>query len=113
MTLSATNPMRIPLMSTLFFEVIVFGLAIPVMMMVGEVPAGLAAGCGGAAAVLALVAGMMMRRPQIGYPLGWLTQLAGFALGLLTYGMLIMAVLFTMLWVTCFVLGRRLEASSS
>ena len=34
------NPMRVVLLSILIFEVIVFGLAIPVMILVSDVPAG-------------------------------------------------------------------------
>ena len=38
MTLSPGNPMRVVLLSVLIFEVIVFGLAIPVMILIGNVP---------------------------------------------------------------------------
>lgn len=109
MRLDPSNPMKTALMSVLIGEVIVFGLAVPVMIMVSQVPALTASLAGGGAAVLALAATAMMRRP-IGYPLGWLTQAAGLALGILTYGMLIMGVMFTALWVISFILGKRLEA---
>ena len=55
-TLSPGNPMRVVLMTVLIFEVIVYGLAIPVMIFISDVPGAAAAGFGGGTAVLALVA---------------------------------------------------------
>ncbi len=108
MTLSPKNPMRVVLLSILLFEFILFGLAIPVMILISDVP-GLWAGLGaGAAAVLALAAAGLMRRP-LGYPLGWLTQVVGVALGLLTPAMFIVGGLFLALWVISFLLGKRLD----
>ena len=37
LALTARNPMRVPLLSVLFFEVVVFALAIPVMILVSHV----------------------------------------------------------------------------
>ena len=111
MNLSPRNPMRVVLLSILVFEVVVFGLAVPVMILLSDVP-GLTAGlAGGVAALLALVAAGMMRRPA-GYPLGWLTQLVGLALGLLTPAMYLVGAMFLALWVLTFVLGRRLDRQS-
>lgn len=108
MTLSPKNPMRVVLLSILLFEFILFGLAVPVMILISGVP-GLTAGLsGGAAALLALAAAGLLRRP-LGYPLGWLTQLAGLALGVLTSPMFIVGGLFAGLWVVSFVLGKRLD----
>jgi hypothetical protein len=108
MTLSPKNPMRVVLLSILVFEVIAFGLAVPVMILLSGV-SGLAAGlAGGGAALLALVAAGLMRRP-LGYPLGWLTQLVGLGLGLLTSAMFIVGGMFLALWVLSFVLGKRLD----
>ena len=109
-TLTAGNPMRAVLMTVLIFEVIVFGLAIPVMIFVSDVPGAAAAGFGGATAALALVAAGLLRRPPVGYILGWLTQLAGLALGLLTPPMFIVGGLFAGVWVLAFVLGKRLDS---
>ena len=109
MNLSAKNPMRVVLLSVLAFEVILFGLAIPVMILISEVPAATAVLAGGGAALLALVAAGLMRRPA-GYPLGWLTQVVGCALGLLTPAMYVVGVLFLALWVVTFILGKRLDA---
>ncbi|GAB3701676.1 DUF4233 domain-containing protein [Mariniluteicoccus flavus] len=109
MTLRPDNPMGKVLMAVLIFEVIVFGLAIPVMIMTADVTPVTASLAGGAAALLAVAAAAMMRRPRVGYALGWLTQLVGVALGFLTYGMFVMGAMFLTLWITCFVLGKRIE----
>ena len=107
--LSAGNPMRVVLMAVLIFEVIVFGLAIPVMILVSHVSAAAAAGFAGGAALLALVAAALLRSP-VGYVLGWLTQLAGVALGLLTTSMFLVGSLLAAVWVLAFVLGKRLDS---
>ncbi|GAA1840978.1 DUF4233 domain-containing protein [Microlunatus capsulatus] len=108
MNLSAKNPMRVVLLAILAFEVILFGLAIPVMILISDVDPLTAGLCAGGAALLALVAAAMMRRPA-GYPLGWLTQLVGLALGLLTTAMYVVGGLFLALWLITFILGRRLD----
>ena len=107
--LSAGNPMRVVLMTVLIFEMIVFGLAIPVMIFISNVPAAAAAGFGGGAALLALVAAGLLRS-GVGYVLGWLTQLAGLALGFLTTLMFIVGMLLAAVWVLAFVLGKRLDS---
>ena len=107
--LSADNPMRVVLMTVLIFEMIVFGLAIPVMIFISNVPAAAATGFGGGAAVLALVAAGLLRS-GVGYVLGWLTQLAGLALGFLTTLMFVVGILLAAVWVLAFVLGKRLDS---
>jgi hypothetical protein len=107
--LSLGNPMRVVLMTVLIFEVIVFGLAIPVMIFVSNVPAAAAAGFAGGAAVLALVAAGLLRS-RVGYVLGWLVQLAGLALGLLTTSMFIVGAILAGVWLLAFVLGKRLDS---
>jgi Protein of unknown function (DUF4233) len=109
-TLSPRNPMRSVLLAVLIFEVIVFGLAVPVMIFNSDVPPSLAGGLGGATALLALISAAMLRTPA-GYVLGWLTQLAGLALGVLTPTMIFIGALFAGLWVLSFVLGKRLDAA--
>ena len=106
--LSAKNPMRRVLSITLFFEVIVFGLAVPVMYFVSAVPIDRAALLGGAAAVLALISAAMLRSPA-GYVLGWLTQVLGIALGFATPAMFAVGGMFAAIWVLTVVLGRRLD----
>jgi Protein of unknown function (DUF4233) len=108
-TLSAGNPMRVVLMTVLIFEVVAFGLAIPVMIFISDVPAAAAAGFGGGTALLAVVAAGLLRN-RVGYVLGWLTQFAGLALGLLTPMMFIVGTLFAAVWVLAFALGKRLDS---
>jgi hypothetical protein len=110
MTLSPGNPMRVVLLAILLFEVIVFGLAIPVMMLISEVPALTAALAGGGAALFALIGAALLRRPA-GYLVGWAAQLVGLALGLLTTSMFVVGSMFLALWVLSFVLGKRLDGA--
>jgi Protein of unknown function (DUF4233) len=107
--LSTGNPMRVVLQTVLIFEVIVFGLAIPVMILISGVPPAAAAGFGGGAALLALIATALLRS-RVGYLLGWLTQLAGLALGFLTATMFIVGAVFTAVWVMSFLMGKRLDS---
>lgn len=103
-----SNPMRVVLLSVLIFEVVVFGLAAPVMILVSGVPAELAALSSAGAALLGLASAGLLRRP-VGYLLGWITQPIGILLGLLTPAMYVVGTLFAGLWLLSFVLGRRLE----
>jgi hypothetical protein len=109
MTLASGNPMRVVLLATLIFEVVVFGLAVPVMIFVSSVPGWLAAIFGSAAALMALAAAGLLRSPA-GYYLGWVTQAVGIALGFLTPAMFVIGAMFAALWVLSFVLGKRLES---
>jgi hypothetical protein len=108
-SLSTGNPMRVALVTVLIFEVIVFGLAIPVMIFISNVPAAAAVGFAGGAAVLAILAAGLLRF-RVGYILGWAAQLAGLALGFLTATMFIVGALFAAVWVLSFVLGKRLDS---
>ena len=108
LSLAPANPMRTVLLTVLVFEIIVFSLAVPVMILVSGVPALPAGLAGGGAALLALVSAGLLRKP-LGYLLGWLTQLAGLALGFSTPAMFVVGTVFGGLWLLSFVLGRRLE----
>jgi hypothetical protein len=108
-SLSAGNPMRVVLQTVLIFEVIVFGLAIPGMILVSEVPAAVAAGFAGGAALLAIAAAALLRS-QVGYVLGWAVQCAGLALGFLATTMFIVGAVFAAVWVMSFVMGKRLDS---
>ena len=108
-SLSTGNPMRVVLQTVLIFEVIVFGLAIPVMILISGVPAAVAAGFGSGAALLALLSAGLLRS-RVGYLLAWFAQLAGLALGFLTAAMFIVGALFTAVWVMSFVMGKRLDS---
>lgn len=107
-----SNPMRVVLLTVLIFEVIVFGLAVPVMILVSGVPPALAAAGAGVAALLALSAAGLLRKPA-GYLIGWVTQPVGILLGLLTPAMFVVGAMFAGLWVLSFVLGRRLDAQAA
>jgi hypothetical protein len=107
--LALGNPMRVVLLTMLIFEVILFGLAVPVMIFVSDLSGGFAAALGAAGILLALVAAGLMRKP-IGFYLGWLTQLVAVALGLVTPAMFAVGGMFGLLWVITFILGKRLDA---
>jgi hypothetical protein len=109
-TLSSGNPMRTVLMTLLLFEIIVFGLAIPVMIYLSDVSGATAGLLGGGTALLAAVGAGMLRKPT-GYLIGWITQVAGVALGFVTASMFAIGGLFLALWVISFVLGKRLDAA--
>ena len=113
MTLPPGNPMTTVLVTLLAFEAVVFGLAIPGMIMVSEVRSVVAFTAGGAAMVVALLACGLLRRGAVGYALGWLTQAIGVALGLLTPYQYFLGVVFGLLWVVTFVLGRRLSPKAT
>ncbi|SDB88160.1 Protein of unknown function [Raineyella antarctica] len=106
--LSNDNPMLRVLMTTLFFEVVVFGLSVAVMVMLDGTRPAIAGTLAGGAALLALVAGATFKRP-FGQPLGWAAQVAGLALGIVTPIMFVVGGVFAGLYVAGFVLGRRLE----
>jgi Protein of unknown function (DUF4233) len=108
-SLSTGNPMRVVLQTVLIFEVIVFGLAVPGMILVSEVSPAAAAGFAGGAALLALAAAALLRS-QVGYVLGWIVQCAGLALGFLTPTMFVVGALFAAVWVMSFVMGKRLDS---
>ncbi len=110
--LRAGNPMKNALLAMLIFEVIVFGLSVPVIIMVSHRPAWVAAVAAGTAALLALATAALLRKP-IGYLLGWVTQGVGIALGFLTPSMFVVGGMFAGIWVLSFVLGRRLEAQAA
>jgi Protein of unknown function (DUF4233) len=112
MTLAPGNPMRSVLMAVLAFQVIVFGLAIPVMIFVSSTSIGTAVALGVAAALVPAAGAVLLRWP-VGYLVGWLAQLVGLALGFVTPGMFAAGGLFAVLWVVCFILGKRIESAAS
>jgi hypothetical protein len=107
-TLTPRNPMRVVLLSTLLFEFLLFGLSIPVMILVSDAAPAPAALLGSGAAILALVAAGLLRKPA-GYPVGWVAQVAGVLLGFLTPAMFVVGAMFAALWIVSFVLGKRLD----
>ncbi|HEY9292885.1 MAG TPA: DUF4233 domain-containing protein [Microlunatus sp.] len=112
MRLAAGNPMGRAMMITLFLELIAFALAIPVMTQVAGVAPLTAAWTAGGAALLCLLAGGLFRTP-IGYPLGWLAQLAGLALGLIVGVMFVVAGIFVVVYLLAFVLGKKIDNTAT
>jgi hypothetical protein len=108
--LAPTNPMGRVMLSILVFEAIIFGLAIAGMIQVSTLSVPLSFGLGLGAAALAIVAAGMLRRHG-GYLLGWITQVVALALGFATSMMFWVGGMFVLLWLVCFVLGRRIEAT--
>ena len=108
MTLAPGNPMRGTAMSVLIFEVIVITLGYIGMIQIAGVPMGAGAVWCGIATALCLVACGGLRR-RWGYLVGWAAQAAIVALGVLTPWMYAMGLIFALIWVTCIVLGRRIE----
>lgn len=93
---------------TLIFEVLVFLLALPGMVLVDHVawtPALLAVGGASVGAILA--SGGLKK--SWGYPLGWLVQIGAVAMGLMTSMMYAVGIVFLAIWVMSFVMGRRIE----
>ncbi len=103
------NPMGKVMMSVVLLEIIAIGLAIPVMIQVSHVDAATAGVAGGIVLLLCVVSGALFRT-VVGPLLGWLSQLAAIALGLLTPLMFLVGLMFLALYAVCYVLGRRLES---
>ena len=112
MTLTPGNPMRVVLLSILLFEVVVYGLAIPVMILVSDVPAGEASRFRRWCRPAGAGRRRTLRRPA-GYFVGWVTQPVGVALGFLTAPMFVVGVMFLALWVISFILGKRLDGQAA
>jgi hypothetical protein len=94
----------------LFLDVIVFALVIPGMIQVSDRSLAVSVVSGCVAMVIAIAAGATIHRGRLGFGLGWFTQLVGLALGFLTPFQFITGAVFALLWVTTFILGKRLAA---
>jgi hypothetical protein len=91
----------------LLLEAIAFGLSAPVLATVEGVGAtGLWVGVGLTVACL-LVAGLL--RFSWAYWLGWAIQVAAVAVGFVVSTMFFVGAIFTALWGTAYVLGRKIE----
>ena len=106
--LAPDNPMRVAALSTLVMQVIVIWLGYIGMIQVESVDLGVAAIWCGVATLLCLVGAATLRH-RWGYLVGWAAQVATIALGALTPWMYAMGIIFGLVWVTCVVLGRRIE----
>lgn len=104
--------MRAMCSAMLFLEAIVLGLATPVMVSVEDVDTGAALGFGIGLALLALVTAGLLGRPW-GYYVGHAVQVCAIGLGLLVPVMFFIGAMFAALWITAFLLGRRIEADKA
>lgn len=92
----------------LTLQAIVVGLAVPVLISVEDVDKSLALPLGLGLAVVCILAAGMLRKPWA-YTLGHLCQVATIALGFLSPVMFFVGGLFALLWISAFLLGRRIE----
>ena len=112
MRLRNDNPMNRALVTLLAFEVLIFALAYPVMIMVDSAHPAHAAVWVVIACLMALVSCGVLRKPW-GWWLAWATQVAGVLLGLLTPGMYLMGAILAVIWIVSFLLGRKIEADQA
>lgn len=111
MTLRADNPMMRALVMTLWFEVIVFWLAFPGMLLVDHRDLTLSLVVVVAGSVLAIAAARGAKKGW-GQWLGWVVQVVAIAMGLMTSMMFAVGVVFALVWVMCIVLGRKIETQA-
>lgn len=110
LTLLASNPMTKVVVSFLAFEVIVFGLTIPGMILVSGISVAMSVvlGCIGMVASILCAVGV----PRTwGYLLAWALQIFGILLGLATPMMYAVGIVFAAIWVSIIVLGRRIDGN--
>jgi len=100
---------RLMCSSTLVLEAVVVLLAIAPTIVLTDLPAGWVAGGGVVLAVLAVLVAGSLRRPSA-YRAGFVVQALVLVTGFLLPAMFIVGVVFTVLWVVSWVLGRRMEA---
>lgn len=92
----------------LTLQAIIVALSVPVLISVEGVSKSVALPLGlGLALVCVLTAGML-RKPWA-YVVGHLCQVATIALGFLSPPMFFVGALFALLWISAFLLGRRIE----
>ncbi|WP_239021781.1 DUF4233 domain-containing protein [Nocardioides jishulii] len=104
----AKSPTRGMCAAILALQSIALGLTTPVMIMVADVPQGVALVIGLGLAVLCLLAAGMLRRPWA-YHLGTAIQVASLALGFVIPLMFVLGVIFAVLWGGAIALGRKIE----
>lgn len=110
LTLAADNPMTKTVVSFLAFEVIVFGLAIPGMVLVSRISVATSVILGCVGMILLIVCAIGVPRTW-GYLLSWAIQIFGILLGLATPMMYVVGVIFAAIWVAIMVLGRRIDGN--
>ena len=110
LTLPAGNPMTKVVVSFLAFEVIVFGLTIPGMILVSGISVAMSVVLGCVGMVISILCAVGVPRPW-GYLLSWALQIFGILLGLATPMMYAVGIVFTAIWVSIIVLGRRIDGN--
>lgn len=106
------SPRRMMCAAVLGFECIVLGLVTPVLITVEDMAKGLALFIGLGLAVSAiLVAGLL--RFAWAYYLGSVIQVAAIGLGFVVPVMFVLGIGFGALWITAYVLGRRIECQQA
>ncbi|WP_297739566.1 DUF4233 domain-containing protein [uncultured Tessaracoccus sp.] len=109
MRLDPTNPMNASMRALLVFELIVAWLSFPGMLQVAGADVSVALAACTAETLLLVAAAGGIKKPW-GYPVGWAGQAGLLLLGLLTWWMYVMGAIFALLWITSYVLGKRIEA---
>lgn len=110
LTLPAGNPMTKVVVSFLAFEVIVFGLTIPGMILVSGISVAMSVVLGCVGMVISILCAVGVPRTW-GYLLAWALQIFGILLGLATPMMYAVGIVFTAIWVSIIVLGRRIDGN--
>ena len=110
LTLPAGNPMTKVVVSFLAFEVIVFGLTIPGMILVSGISVAMSVVLGCVGMVISILCAVGVPR-TCGYLLSWALQIFGILLGLATPMMYAVGIVFTAIWVSIIVLGRRIDGN--
>jgi hypothetical protein len=104
--------MRVLGSAVLIFQAIVLGLAIPVAIVIGGLPALTSGAVGAVLIVLCLAATAVISRP-VGWVLGSIVQVGTLLAGIVVPGLLILGLIFGGLWITALVLGRRVDAAKA
>ena len=94
--------------AVLTLEAIAFGLATPVLLSLTSVGTATALLIGLGLLVACLLVAGMLRFPWA-YALGWGVQAAAIAVGFVVPTMFFIGAVFLALWVTAYVLGRKIE----
>ncbi|KHL15713.1 uncharacterized protein DUF4233 [Mumia flava] len=99
--------MRAMCATVLALEAIVMGLAVPVLIMVEDVPTGLALAYGLGLSALALVTAGLLRFSWA-YGLGWLVQVLAVAMGFWMPSAFLIGGIFAALWAGAILIGRKI-----
>lgn len=110
LTLPAGNPMTKVVVSFLAFEVIVFGLTVPGMILVSGISVAMSVVLGCIGMVTSILCAVGVPRTW-GYLLAWALQIFGILLGLATPMMYAVGIVFAAIWVSIIVLGRRIDGN--